>query len=71
MNKMLVNIACFISALGAINWGLKAFWNFDLVRWVSMFFGGMPYLEKVLYAVVAISGVIALLSLFLYRCCEG
>ena len=56
-------IATLIASLGAMNWGLKVFFNFDLIQFID---AKVPLrsLDRMLYAIVAISGVYVLLSLF-------
>lgn len=49
--------------IGAINWGLIGFFQFDLV---AMIFGGQDsLLARVVYALVGLSGLYALTILFL------
>ena len=52
-----------ISAVGAINWGLSEFFGFDLVRFID---AKVPLhkLDRMLYAIIAVSGVYVLLSSF-------
>ena len=41
--------------IGAINWGLIGFFQFDLVAWI---FGGMTAVwSRIIYAVVGLAGV--------------
>lgn len=61
-------IATLISSIGAINWGLEEFFNFNLVDYVAEYGAGVPHLGKIIYGVVALAGVVAFLSLFL--CCK-
>ncbi|MCK4265527.1 DUF378 domain-containing protein [Candidatus Babeliales bacterium] len=51
------------SAIGAMNWGLVAFFGFDLVRYLTRLLG-VKYVDKILYGVIALSGVFSLLALF-------
>lgn len=48
--------------IGALNWGLIAFFQFDLVA--SLFGGQDAFMSRVVYALVAISGLICLAILF-------
>ena len=49
--------------IGAINWGLIGFFQFDLV---AMIFGGQgSMLARIIYALVGLSGLYALTILFL------
>ncbi len=43
--------------IGAINWGLIGFLQFDLVR---MLFGDMSILSRIIYALVGIGGLYAI-----------
>lgn len=43
--------------IGAINWGLIGFFDFDLV---STLFGQMSLLTRIIYAVVGIGGLYAI-----------
>ncbi len=49
-----------LSLIGALNWGLVGFFNFDLVAWL---FGPMTILSRLIYAVI---GVAALIWLFIW-----
>ena len=46
-----------IVIIGAINWGLIGFFDFDLV---STLFGQMSILTRIIYAVVGIGGLYAI-----------
>lgn len=46
-----------IVLIGAINWGLIGFFDFDLV---STLFGQMSLLTRIIYAVVGIGGLYAI-----------
>ncbi|MFL0246559.1 MULTISPECIES: DUF378 domain-containing protein [Clostridium] len=43
--------------IGAVNWGLIGFFNFNLI---SALFGEMTTLSRVIYAVVGIAGIYAI-----------
>lgn len=43
-----------IAVIGAINWGLIGFFNFDLVAFL---FGRMTLLTRIVYGIVGISGL--------------
>jgi uncharacterized membrane protein YuzA (DUF378 family) len=60
-------LAKFFAAVGAINWGLVAFLQFNLVEKIANMLP-IPYLNLVIYGVVALSGVMVLLYLFGLRC---
>ena len=40
--------------IGAINWGLIGFFQFDLVAFI---FGNMSWLSRIVYALVGLSGL--------------
>lgn len=55
-------IALALVIIGAINWGLIGFFNFDAV---AMLFGGEDsVLSRLIYALVGLSGLYALTILF-------
>lgn len=54
-------IAYILVIIGAINWGLVGFFNFDLV---AAIFGEMTFMTRLVYDLVGIS---ALILLFTYR----
>lgn len=55
--KTLDYIALILVVIGAINWGLIGFFDFDLVRAI---FGDMTLISRIVYALVGISGLYAL-----------
>ncbi len=55
--KTLDYIALTLVVIGAINWGLIGFFNFDLVRFI---FGNMTLVSRIVYALVGVSGLYAL-----------
>ena len=50
--------------LGALNWGLLAFFNLDLV---AKLLGEMTMPAKIVYGLIGVAGVLKLLSLV--KCC--
>lgn len=46
--------ALIIAIIGAVNWGLIGFFNFDLVAFL---FGNMSWLSRIIYGVVGIAGL--------------
>lgn len=58
----LQRIALFIIIIGAINWGLIGFFNFDLIA--SLFGGQSSMISRIIYAIVGISGLIVISLLF-------
>ncbi|MFC1894721.1 DUF378 domain-containing protein [Candidatus Dependentiae bacterium] len=63
MVKVINWIAVFLSAIGAINWGLVAFFKFNLVSYVDKLSGSIG-VDKAIYAIVALAGLYTLLYLF-------
>ena len=57
MNKGLDCFALTITIIGAINWGLIGFLQFDLIR---VLFGDMSLLSRIIYAAVGIGGLYAI-----------
>jgi len=55
--KTLDYIALILVVIGAINWGLIGFFNFDLVKAI---FGNMTIVSRIIYALVGVSGLYAL-----------
>lgn len=55
--KTLNIISLLLVVIGAINWGLIGFFNFDLV---SMLFGDMSALTRIIFALVGIAGLYSL-----------
>jgi uncharacterized membrane protein YuzA (DUF378 family) len=53
-NKALNYTALTIAIIGAVNWGLIGFFNFDLV---SFIFGNMTGLTRIVYGLVGICGL--------------
>ena len=56
-SKCLRYTALTISIIGAVNWGLIGFLQFDLVR---VLFGDMSILSRIVYALIGISGLYAI-----------
>ena len=55
--KTLDYIALILVLIGAINWGLIGFFDFDLVRTI---FGDMTLGSRIVYALVGVSGLYGL-----------
>ena len=60
--SMLSRIALALVIIGALNWGLIGFFQFDLVA--SIFGGQEALLSRVVYALVGISGLLCIRLLF-------
>lgn len=59
--KIIDTIALILIIIGAINWGLIGFFNFNLV---SAIFGEMSIVSRIIYALVGISGLWGIKLLF-------
>lgn len=59
--KIIDKIALALVIIGAINWGLIGFFNFNLVE---MIFGNMTIISRIIYALVGVSGLWAIKLLF-------
>jgi uncharacterized membrane protein YuzA (DUF378 family) len=55
--RILDRIAFILVLIGAINWGLIGFFQFDLV---SVLFGDMSTFSRIVYGLVGISGLYCL-----------
>lgn len=53
-----VRFAQLLVIIGAINWGLIGFFNFDLVA--ALFGGQQAILSRIVYALVGLSGLVAI-----------
>jgi uncharacterized membrane protein YuzA (DUF378 family) len=64
-NSTLAKVLYVLAIVGAINWGLVGFFNFNLVD--AIFGGGArevtSAVSRVIYALVGIAGVLALIPL--------
>lgn len=59
--KIVDKIALILIIIGAINWGLVGFFNFNLVDTI---FGTMSLISRIIYALVGISGLWGIKLLF-------
>ena len=59
--KIIDKIALVLIIIGAINWGLIGLFNFNLV---SLLFGDMTVLSRIVYSLVGISGLWAIKLIF-------
>lgn len=53
-NKFLNYTALTVSIIGAVNWGLIGFFNFNLVSWL---FGSGSWLSRIIYGLVGLCGL--------------
>lgn len=59
--KVIDKIALLLIVIGAINWGLIGFFDFNLV---DSIFGDMSIISRIIYALVGISGLWGIKLLF-------
>ena len=59
--KVIDKIALVLIIIGALNWGLIALFNFDLVATI---FGDMTVISRIIYGLVGISGLWGIKLLF-------
>ncbi len=65
MERNWLDIVCLILIIiGAVNWGLIGFFNLDLV---SLIFGHMSMITRIIFAVVGIAGVYSLVLFWKLR----
>ena len=55
MKKILCKIAGILAIIGAINWGLVGLFDVNLVH---IAFKAMPQVEKIVYILIGLSGVV-------------
>ena len=68
-NCIVCKLATLLAGLGALNWGLLALFQLDLV---TKIFGGMTTASKVVYIVIGIAGLLKLISLVVCcPCCKA
>lgn len=53
-NKFIDALALTIAIIGAVNWGLIGFFDFNLVATI---FGSMTWLSRIIYALVGVCGL--------------
>lgn len=64
--KVVNLIALILIVIGALNWGLWGFFQFDFVAWIAG--GHYSWFARVIYAIVGLAGVWGL-SFFCKCCC--
>lgn len=62
---VMCKIVALLAGIGAVNWGLVAFLNLDLV---ARLLGPMTLPSKIVYGAVGVSGLIVLVTTFI-KCC--
>ncbi|MBM3198799.1 MAG: DUF378 domain-containing protein [Chlamydiae bacterium] len=59
-------VAMMLTVIGALNWGLWGFFQFDLVAW--LFHGNTSAMSRVVYAIIGIAGLMSIKRLC---CCKS
>ena len=59
--ETLQKVALIFTVIGAINWGLIGFFDFNLVTTI---FGDASMLTRIVYMIVGIAGIINIYTLF-------
>ena len=62
MWKFLKYFSYILVLIGAINWGLVGFFGFDLVAFL---FGEMSILSRIIYALVGLSAIISIITVYM------
>ena len=61
-------VALVLVVVGALNWGLVGFFNYNLV---NTLLGSWPTVERVVYVLVGLSGLAVLMVGPCKKCCGG
>ena len=67
MKRLISVLAYILVIVGALNWGLWGFFQFDLVAW--LFGGNTTWLSRLVYAIIGLAGLWAIGSCG--RCCKA
>jgi len=65
--KAINYIALLLIIIGALNWGLWGFFQFDFVAWI--FGGNTMWLSRLVYAIIGLAGLWSLKFLGCGSCC--
>ncbi|HIU02907.1 MAG TPA: DUF378 domain-containing protein [Candidatus Onthocola gallistercoris] len=57
-------LALILIIIGAINWGLIGFFNLDVI---SLLFGSLSMITRIIYAIVGIAGVYSIVLFWKLR----
>ena len=61
-------IAAILVFVGALNWGLVGLFDFNLVSWI---FGNWPVVERIVYVLVGLAGIMMLFICACKKCDLG
>lgn len=59
--ETLQKVALIFTVIGALNWGLIGFFDFNLV---ASLFGDMTVLSRIIYSIVGVCGILNIFLLF-------
>jgi uncharacterized protein len=66
-------IALILTIIGALNWGLWGFFQFDVVAWLCG--GNTTLLSRTIYAIIGLAGLVSIKALCCCKkscsCCKG
>ncbi len=65
MGSVVSVVSLALVVIGALNWGLWGFFQFDLVAW--LFGGNTSVLSRIVYSIVGIAGLV---SIKVLMCCK-
>ncbi len=65
--KYMAGVALTLVVIGALNWGLWGFFQFDLVAW--LFGGNTAMLSRVVYSIVGLAGLVSIQALLSCKKC--
>ncbi len=66
--SLLDKIAIILVIIGALNWGLIGFTNFNAVEQLACLFGGISsYIERIVYILVGLCGLYLILLIYKSR----
>lgn len=54
-------VALILTVIGALNWGLWGFFQFDLVAW--LFDGNTSWMSRIVYSIIGIAGLVSIRAL--------
>ena len=61
-------VALVLTVIGALNWGLWGFFQFDLVAW--LFDGNTTVLSRIVYSIVGLAGLVSIKVLMCCKKCQ-
>lgn len=67
-------LAVLLTIIGALNWGLWGFFQFDFVAWICE--GNTNWASRIIYSIIGLAGLFSIRYLFRCKsktcsCCKG